>query len=317
MFNVCAASQPARRQFETIRAMSKPLMLWFDCTSTAHRPEPRGQCARFFDLVPSTRLTQAAAEIERLQPKVLCFDFDYPDQTRLGLMQKVKRDHMRLPILMFTVEHSEALAVWAFRARVWNYLVKPVLLAELDENLRTLTHIVHAERRVARAVTPPDPGIPGQLPSSTREGAEAVLRPAVYYIEKHFNEKISADEIARLCGLTRFRFSRLFHSVFGITFRDYLTSYRIGSACRLLRRPSVSVTEVAYAVGFNDASYFARMFKRYMGMLPSEYSDSGPHPRPGNLRPSPRPSGSQPRDTMNPQLEQDTDLADETFIEIA
>jgi AraC-like DNA-binding protein len=292
-------------------------MLWFDCTSTAHHPEPRGQCARFFDLVCSTRLAHATSEIERLQPKVLCFDFDYPDQARLGIMQKTKRDHMRLPVLMFTVEHSETLAVWAFRARVWNYLVKPVPVAELDENLGTLTQIVHAERRVARAVPRPDPGVPAQLPSNTRENAEALLRPAIYYIEKHFNERISAEAIARLCGLTRFRFSRLFHSVFGITFRDYVMSYRIGSACRLLRRPSVSVTDVAYAVGFNDASYFARMFKRCMGVLPSDYASNGSPTLPGDVHRSPLLSESQARDAVKAQLEPDADSSDEMLLDIA
>ena len=292
-------------------------MLWFDCTSTAHHPEPRGQCARFFDLVCSTRLAHATSEIERLQPKVLCFDFDYPDQARLGIMQKTKRDHMRLPVLMFTVEHSEALAVWAFRARVWNYLVKPVPAVELEENLQTLTQIVRAERRLARAVPLPDPGIPAQLPSSTRESAEASLRPAIYYIEKHFNERVSADEIARLCGLTRFRFSRLFHSVFGITFRDYLMSYRIGSACRLLRRPTVSVTDVAYAVGFNDASYFARMFKRCMGILPSEYASDRSHTSAAHVLPSLRSSASRGGDASNAQFVQDDDATDEMLVDIA
>ena len=269
--------------------MHKPRMLWFDCTSANHHLDPRKRVAKFFDVVSSMRLDKAAQEIANVQPKVLCFDFDYPDQARLGLMQTIKREHMRLPILMLTVEHSEALAVWAFRARVWNYLVKPVSPAELDENLKTLVQIVRAERRFARAVPLPDPGTLDQLPANTLEDPHTLLRPAIYYIEQHFNEKVSADEVARLCGLTRYRLSRLFRQAFGVTFQEYLIRHRIVSACQLLQRPSVSVTDVGYAVGFNDASYFTRMFKRCVGVLPSEYASS-PHQSIAHILRPPGPS---------------------------
>ncbi len=246
-------------------------MLWFDCTSSFHYPELRLSAAEYFEVACTSRLEGAAQDIERLRPRVLCFDFDYPDQARLRLMQAVKRQFMSLPLLMLTVEHSEALAVWAFRSRVWNYLVKPVSTAEIQENLRTLAQIATTERRFGRAVARPEEEIPNEVPSSRPDESEAALLPAIYYIEQHFSERCSADEVAKLCGMSRFRFSRLFRCVFGLTFRDYLMRYRIGEACRLLQRPSVSITEVGGAVGFNDLSRFARTFKRYTGALPSDY----------------------------------------------
>jgi AraC-like DNA-binding protein len=48
--------------------------------------------------------------------------------------------------------------------------------------------------------------------------------------------------------------------------------YRILEACRLLRNPNANVTKVAYSVGFNDASYFSRVFRRFIGVSPSSYS---------------------------------------------
>ena len=47
--------------------------------------------------------------------------------------------------------------------------------------------------------------------------------------------------------------------------------FRILESCRLLQDPNSNVTDVAYAVGFNDASYFSRTFRRYIGMTPSNY----------------------------------------------
>lgn len=95
---------------------------------------------------------------------------------------------------------------------------------------------------------------------------------APQFVAEHFHEKFPAADIAEHCGLSRFQFSRSFHAVFGITFREYLLRYRIIAACERLRLGDLPVTEVAYAVGFHDGSYFARMFRRYTGVLPSQYA---------------------------------------------
>jgi len=100
---------------------------------------------------------------------------------------------------------------------------------------------------------------------------QGVLK-AVEYVRDHYHEKFAASRIAAHCGLSRFQFSRCFHAVYGITFREYLLRYRIIAACERLREGTLPVTEIAYAVGFHDGSYFARMFRRYTGVLPSQYA---------------------------------------------
>lgn len=66
-------------------------------------------------------------------------------------------------------------------------------------------------------------------------------------------------------------FSRAFKKENGRTFSDYLLRYRISRACDLLSGLSMQVKTVAFSVGFNDLSYFARMFRRYTGTTPSLY----------------------------------------------
>jgi AraC-like DNA-binding protein len=124
-------------------------------------------------------------------------------------------------------------------------------------------------------------------PSSPRAGEAATPASdagrAIAFVAAHFHEKFPASAVATHCGLSRFQFSRAFHASFGITFREYLLRYRIRAACERLRGRPDSVTAVAYAVGFHDGSYFARMFRRYIGMLPSQYArwhDSRPTPPP-------------------------------------
>ena len=248
----------------------KPRLLLFDCTTDAHDAELRVQCARVFELAVSASLERAPDDIERYKPGVLCFDFDHPDQERLRAMQAIKKAYPKLPILMLTVDHSESLAVWAFRARVWNYLVKPVSRAEFAENLGALARIGNraSPPRVAQLL---EAILPDDLPVQPVESKVAQLQPALHFVKQHYHDKISAAVAAEHCGMTRFAFSRKFHAAFGITFREYLLRMRITEARRLLAEGSLSITEVAYAVGFSDGSHFARMFRRYTRVLPSRY----------------------------------------------
>ena len=101
---------------------------------------------------------------------------------------------------------------------------------------------------------------------------DVALLPAIYFVKQKFREKIRSDEVAQACGMNTFRFSRAFHATFGLTFQDYVLRYRILESCRLLRHPDACITKVAYSVGFNDASYFSRVFRRFVGTSPSAYS---------------------------------------------
>jgi AraC-like DNA-binding protein len=90
-------------------------------------------------------------------------------------------------------------------------------------------------------------------------------------VEKNYAEKLRMPEAARLCELSPFQFSRNFKKENGFTFRDFVVRVRIQRAAELIRQSKVSVTEAAFGVGFNDLSYFARMFRRQIGVCPSHY----------------------------------------------
>lgn len=108
--------------------------------------------------------------------------------------------------------------------------------------------------------------------ASPQDPALSGVHRAIRFVAEHHHEKFAASAVASHCGLSRFQFSRNFHSTFGITFREYLLRYRVREACRRLDAGEPSVTGIAYGVGFHDGSYFARMFRRYVGVLPSQYA---------------------------------------------
>jgi len=200
---------------------------------------------------------------------LVCFDFDYPDRQGLRLVRSAKIAQPSLPFLMLTVQHSEALAIWAFRTKCWDYLVKPVPKREAERCLAALSRVLdHRSSQTPRSTASQPDRIPDEI-SFTPKPEDCSLAPAVYYIEQNFRSRVRSDDVAARCGLSPFRFSRLFKETFGLTFRDYLIDYRLKEAYRLLENPTVTVADVAFAVGFHDPSYFTRIFKQRLGIAPS------------------------------------------------
>ena len=200
----------------------------------------------------------------------MCFDFDYPDRAGLRLVEEIKNLYPSMPMFVATVQHSEELAVWAFRCRMTDFLVKPIKEDELLRVFGILKDIVAAKsKQDGRMMARSEQVLPAGTVSGRSKSSKS-LEPALYYVEQNFREKITADNVASLCGMSSFRFSRNFKETYGIAFRDYVDRYRLREAYRMLETGHASVTEAAYACGFNDVGYFSRVFKRYFSTSPSE-----------------------------------------------
>ena len=106
--------------------------------------------------------------------------------------------------------------------------------------------------------------------------ADGVVAKAVAYIEKHYAERVSLSDAARYVCLSPTYFSTLFARAAGVNFSDYLRTYRLTQAKRLLRTPGASVSSVASEVGFHSAAYFINSFSDVFGMTPGEYRRDDP-----------------------------------------
>jgi AraC family transcriptional regulator len=114
--------------------------------------------------------------------------------------------------------------------------------------------------------------LPRQEQESSRNVAPAALRRALAYIEDQPNIRISLDELAAIAGLSRFHFGRLFRKHIGTSPAAYIEQSRLDRAKAMIRLGQMSLTDIAYALGFADQSHFARRFRQRMGCTPSEYA---------------------------------------------
>jgi AraC-like DNA-binding protein len=98
-----------------------------------------------------------------------------------------------------------------------------------------------------------------------------IVREAERYVAKNYARKISLEEVAAHVYVSPSYLSRLFKARTGNTFRRIVNMSRIAEAVRLLEHTEQSLSEVALAIGFEDHSYFTKVFKRHVGMNPSDY----------------------------------------------
>ncbi|GHI01087.1 response regulator transcription factor [Neobacillus kokaensis] len=101
--------------------------------------------------------------------------------------------------------------------------------------------------------------------------SKGVLVAAKEYIDAHYQDALSLEEVAEYSGLSPYYFSKIFKERLGISFIDYLTEVRLGHAKKALLNPKKSLKEICYLVGYKDPNYFSRVFKKHAGLSPSEY----------------------------------------------
>lgn len=269
--------------------------LWVDLTRESGTALA-GKLASPLDLRRTRDPAHIPEAIRSHAPQFVCFEFDLPDAPGLIALAHTRRRHPRLPVLMLTGFHSEAVALWALRLRVWDVLVKPVAGGQLTRHLAALVEATRqpvTEPAVGSGVAspawpalPPIPLsslsslsslstlLPGATPARTvfrGAGDQARTQAATNHVAAQFFNKITLDQVAALCRLSPSQFCRVFRREHGRSFGQYLLQYRIERACESLAHPGALAKEVAYSVGFNDLSYFTWAFKRQVGVCPSHY----------------------------------------------
>ena len=105
--------------------------------------------------------------------------------------------------------------------------------------------------------------------TATRD--DQTIKRMISFIQKHYNEKITLDDIAKAGMVCRSKCCRIFKQTLRESVFDYLLNFRIRQSLSLLRNGNMSVTEAALASGFSSGSYYGEIFKRLLGMSPGQY----------------------------------------------
>lgn len=97
------------------------------------------------------------------------------------------------------------------------------------------------------------------------------IHEALEYIEHNFQNDISVEKVAEVCGLNRSYFGKIFREAIGKTPQEFILSFRMAKASELLKLTNLSISDIGNAVGYENPLHFSRAFRNIYGIPPREW----------------------------------------------
>lgn len=194
----------------------------------------------------------ALALLEHETPGLVILDLVMPGVDGFAVMQHLRAHERtrRVPVLVLSGK----------------------LLSTEDVQRLTYHHVIYQSKEVLTADELAAQMHRVQSGACTRSfQTSRLVKHAVAYIHAHHHRSLNREEIADALGINRGYLSEIFQHELGLSPWDYLNRYRIKQAKLLLQDTSRTITDVAGSVGFNDSSYFGRVFRRIVGCSPQQY----------------------------------------------
>ena len=113
------------------------------------------------------------------------------------------------------------------------------------------------------------------IAANEREKSNNVVEKAKAYIKENFTSDLSLENLAKEIGISPYYLSRLFKELEGINYIDYLTGLRIDYAKKEISESEKSIKVICRNAGYSDPNYFSRIFKKWVGITPTEYREKG------------------------------------------
>jgi AraC-like DNA-binding protein len=203
---------------------------------------------------------------------LVLLELDDLRQNSIVLLREIKRRSPRVPVIVLAARSDERVAVDAFRSGARDYLKKPFTRDELLSRVDFCFSLKTARQDQRACLQPVErSAVAGNGIGSISGGLELRMRQTLRFIDDNFMKQIDLDVVSKQAGLSRFRFSREFRKMNGVTFRTYIAQRRIEAARTLLQNHRLTVTEISHAVGYGDPNNFIRNFRKLTSQTPTEF----------------------------------------------
>ena len=200
---------------------------------------------------------------------LILMDIEMPGINGLDAARAVLEQRPECKVIFVTAYSLFQYAHEAMHLGACDYLLKPVDPDEAEAAIRRAIRQIEAGRKLAELAP--------MAPEPAADTAEAEDRNALVmahvrrYMEDNYMFDLSLDSVSEILHISPAYLSAQFKKYQKMNFLDCLTELRINAAKQLLTDPLRSAAEVASMVGYKDASYFARAFKKRTGMTPTQY----------------------------------------------
>lgn len=210
---------------------------------------------------------------------LILMDIEMPGMSGLDAARAVLAQRPSCRVIFVTAYSLFQYAHEAVHLGACDYLLKPVDPDELEASVRRAMRQIETERKLEElAAAQPQPEqteteeeAEDALEESENSQTALVMAHVRRYLEDNYMFDLSLDSVGEILHISPAYLSAQFKKYQKMNFLDCLTELRINAAKELLADPFRSSAEVASMVGYEDASYFARAFKKRTGMTPTQY----------------------------------------------
>lgn len=198
---------------------------------------------------------------DRLQEKGIAHIFVLYEPSVLAVLQAETAEEMLMPLYEHALRNHEELAE------------APPLSIGFSAPFGSMENIPSAfAEALGRAKGKPFPRISAIMGKNDDTIPKGRIRDCLTYIGDNYHRSITVKTVAEALYVSESYLMHLFKDTLGMTFNEYLTDYRLTKAKRLLRQGDKHIYQVASEVGYGDVKYFSQVFKRHVGMTPSEFA---------------------------------------------
>ena len=210
---------------------------------------------------------------------LILMDIEMPGMSGLDAARAVLAQRPSCRVIFVTAYSLFQYAHEAVHLGACDYLLKPVDPDELEASVRRAMRQIETERKLEElAAARPQPEqteteeeVEDAPEESENSQTALVMAHVRRYLEDNYMFDLSLDSVGEILHISPAYLSAQFKKYQKMNFLDCLTELRINAAKELLADPFRSSAEVASMVGYEDASYFARAFKKRTGMTPTQY----------------------------------------------
>lgn len=202
-------------------------------------------------------------------PDVILADMLMPVMDGQEMCRRIKKDERtsHIPVIMLTAVNSKEKELENLLVGVDDYITKPFDIHILSAKVDNLLHIRNALREKVKNDLLMQPS-KVQIDSPD----DRFLKKAVEVVEKYMDDsELDIGRFAEEMGVSRMQLYRKFEALANMTVKEFIRSIRLKRAAQMLEQGKLNVSEIAWAVGFKDISYFRKCFKEEFGKTPTEY----------------------------------------------
>ena len=209
---------------------------------------------------------KGAELIRTLHPDILFTDIRMPGVDGLTMLAGLRSEFPDLQVTVLTGFRDFAYAQEAIRLGVARFLLKPSKMDEIREALVCMT--TRLEKKHMEQSTEQEE------PEERENAGSFLVNRALDYLEEHYAEKLTLQEVADACYVSQWHLSKLLNRYTKKNFYDLLNNRRIRAAKELLADPSLRIGDIGEMIGYADPAHFARVFRKIAGMSANEYRNS-------------------------------------------